>query len=203
MNAVTKLRRVSTADPGPEQLWEAFATRLRGFVASRVTNHADVDDILQDVFIKIQRGVGDLRDEDRLTAWMFRTTQNTIIDYYRSAPRWRERPVDTLHDVDIQPGADAQFDDPSLVRAEVSACLRPLVEELPDHYRRALELVDLGGISQTEAAGMLGLSVSGVKSRVQRARRQLFDRLSALCTVTIDARGGPIDCAPAPASCCA
>lgn len=191
-----------TSDAGIEQLWDDFATRLRAFIASRVNNHADVDDILQEVFIKIQRGADQLRDQDRLTTWMFRIAHNTIIDYYRSAPRRRERPVDTVHDEDAHPGADAQFDDPSVVRAEVSACLRPLINELPNHYRQALEMVEVNGTSQTEAARIAGMSVSGMKSRVQRARARVFDRLASLCALTLDPRGGPIDCAPAQGSPC-
>ena len=183
-------------------LWDDFATRLRGFIASRVSNQADVDDILQEVFIKIQRGAGQLRDDDRLTAWMFRIANNAIIDHYRSAPRRRELPVDTFRDEEGHPGVDERIDDPAPVRAQVSACLLPLIQQLPEHYRQALEIVELGGTSQTDAARHLGLSVSGMKSRVQRARSQLLDRLSELCALTVDARGAPIDCVPAPDSSC-
>lgn len=202
MSVTTSPSPHPTSDVGIEQLWDDFARRLRAFIATRVSNHADVDDILQEVFIKVQRGADQLRDEDRLTTWMFRVAHNTIIDYYRAAPRRRERPVDTFPDEDGHPGADVQFDDPAAVRAEISACLRPLIDKLPDHYRQALEMVELDGTSQTEAARIAGMSVSGMKSRVQRARSQVFDRLSSLCALTIDPRGGPMDCAPAPGSPC-
>ncbi|MGI8872783.1 MAG: sigma factor-like helix-turn-helix DNA-binding protein, partial [Egibacteraceae bacterium] len=63
---------------------------------------------------------------------------------------------------------------------------------------RGAELVDLGGMSQTAAARQLGLSVSGMKSRVQRARARVFDRLAGWCAIAIDARGGPLECVPGP-----
>lgn len=185
-----------------EELWREFASRLRAFISTRVSNQADVDDILQEVFVKIQRNEGKLRNADRLTTWIFRIAHNTIIDHYRAAPRRREVPVDELDSDGHAPPSDAMIDDPSAVRAQLAACVQPLIAQLPAHSRQALELVELGGMSQTDAARELGLSVSGMKSRVQRARAQVFGQLNDWCSLTVDARGGPVDCQPGPDSPC-
>ena len=183
-------------------LWDRFAGGLRGFITTRVRNPADVEDILQDVFVKVQRGAHGVRDTERLTTWIFRIANHAIIDHYRSAPRRREVPVEEFERVDGVPGVDAAIDDQAVVRARMAACVRPLIQELPDRYREALEMVELQGMAQTEAARVLGLSVSGMKSRVQRARSQVLDRLNDWCSVALDTRGGPMDCQPRPDSPC-
>ena len=68
-----------------------------------------------------------------------------------------------------------------------------MIERLSDDYRQAINLVDLEGLAQHEAAARLGLSVSGMKSRVQRGRRQLRDMLEACCTIELDRRRGVAD----------
>lgn len=64
---------------------------------------------------------------------------------------------------------------------------------MPEHYRRALELTDLGGLTQERAAAQLGLSTSGMKSRVQRGRRLLREEVTRCCEVALDSRGGLAD----------
>lgn len=72
--------------------------------------------------------------------------------------------------------------------AELAACLTPMLERLPEPYREAVRLTELNGVSQVDVAGRLGLSVSGMKSRVQRGRRLL--RISSAAALDFDRRGG-------------
>ena len=72
-------------------------------------------------------------------------------------------------------------------------CLTPLLAMVPDSYRSALELTDLGGLTQDQAAAQLGLSSSGMKSRVQRGRRMLRDGVGKWCRIELDARGARAD----------
>jgi RNA polymerase sigma-70 factor (ECF subfamily) len=68
-----------------------------------------------------------------------------------------------------------------------------MIERLPEEYRQAVVLVDLEGLTQREAAAQLGLSLSGMKSRVQRGRRQLKEMLEACCMIELDRRRGVTD----------
>ena len=68
-----------------------------------------------------------------------------------------------------------------------------MIERLSGEYRQAVILVDLEGLAQHEAAAQLGLSLSGMKSRVQRGRRQLKGMLEACCTIELDQRRGVLD----------
>jgi RNA polymerase sigma-70 factor (ECF subfamily) len=185
-----------TRAPATELLWQQFADRLRGFIAARVADPDAVEDVLQEVFVRIHRSAGDMRDPDRITGWIFRITRNAIIDHYRSAPRRRETPVD-----EVTPEAPPQPDDPEdglagEVRRELSACVRPLLHQLPPTYREALELVELDGLTQAAAAARVGISVSGMKSRVQRGRARLHRTLADRCEIAVDARGAPLACVP-------
>ena len=189
-------------DDAMEDLWRTFSSRLRAFIISRVGNPADADDILQDVFVKIARTSSTLRDADRLTTWMFRIAHNAIIDHYRAAPRRRELPVDDVPPVSVSSPQEDAIDDPAGVRAQLASCVRPLLDQLPEPYREALELVELDGMAQIQAAEALGLSVSGMKSRVQRGRAKALEQLNDWCSVSTDARGGPVDCVPTHGSQC-
>ncbi len=102
-------------------------------------------------------------------------------------------------------GDDTDDDtDPARARQELARCLEPLVRRLPEPYREALTLTDLGKLSQVEAARVAGLSVPGMKARVQRARAKVLELLTACCDVALDGDGqiaevqrtGPCACTP-------
>ena len=92
-------------------------------------------------------------------------------------------------------------------REGLIAALRPFVERLPAIYREVIMLSELEDVPHAEIARRLAISVSGVKSRVQRGREQLHKMLTDCCQISLDARGGVVDCVPrqetAAAGCCA
>jgi RNA polymerase sigma-70 factor (ECF subfamily) len=90
---------------------------------------------------------------------------------------------------------------------ELLSALALFIAELPSPYREALTLTELEGVPQKDAAVMLGISVSGMKSRVQRGRMKLKAALDACCHFVVDARGKVVDCerlpnARLPKGCC-
>lgn len=175
-------------------LWAEFGDRLRGFIARRVANEADVDDILQEVFLRIHQHLNSVQRADRLGAWLFQITRNAIADHYRGPARRRELAADTTFELTVDERdnavntAEAERES-AQAQQELAACLRPMVLRLPPHYRAAVSLVDLEGLTQRKAAERLGLSVSGMKSRVQRGRRALKAMLHDCCRVQLDAGG--------------
>jgi RNA polymerase sigma-70 factor (ECF subfamily) len=174
-----------------EVLWDAFHQRLRAYVARRVENPADVDDIVQDIFVRIHERIDSVEHEERVYAWMYQIARHSIIDYYRAPRRRRERPGADAELNNIQ-APDLDADDLSAVE-ELTRCLTPLFDQLTPSYRDALELTEFKGLTQREAASAQQISVSGLKSRVQRGRRQLHDLLRACCEIELDRRGGVIN----------
>lgn len=80
--------------------------------------------------------------------------------------------------------------------SELTECVAFFVARLPSPYREAITLTELQGMSQREAAEMLGVSLSGVKSRVQRGRQRIRRMFEECCEMSLDARGRVTDCAP-------
>jgi RNA polymerase sigma-70 factor (ECF subfamily) len=187
-------------------LWRDLHPRLRGFVRTRIADPEAADDVAQEVLLRLHRSLADLRVEDRLDAFAYRIARNTIIDHYRARARAKEVPA-APEELTSRIDADADTDDdPNGERAvqELARCLEPLVQRLPEPYREALMLTDLGGLSQVAAASVTGLSVPGMKTRVQRARAQVHELLTSCCDVALDnrrqiaevRRTGPCACTP-------
>jgi RNA polymerase sigma-70 factor, ECF subfamily len=178
-----------------EALWHELRDRLRSFIARRVRSPQDAEDILQEVMLRIHRHSGDLEHTDRVASWAYRITANSIADHYRRPAR-RELASGQAMDIAEPAGAAATTvwvePDSAELRAELADCLAPLTARLPELYREALDVTEFQGITQAEAAGRLGLSVSGMKARIQRGRKQLKDLLLDCCEVELDRRGGVI-----------
>jgi RNA polymerase sigma-70 factor (ECF subfamily) len=188
-----------------EQIWHEFHERLRAFVARRVDNEADVKDILQTVFLRLHQNLASLNHADHLAFWLFQVTRHAVADYYRTAERQREIPTDFRlePELDLDSPYSSLITDPSdaddhraKVIKELSSCLRPLTQHLPAHYHEAITLVELEGLTRHEAAKQVGLSVSGMKSRVQRGRQMLKTLLLEYCQIELDCRGSVINCEP-------
>ena len=190
--------RLPLVGDGPnetERAWAEFHLRLRSFVSRRVTQRADAEDIVQKVFLDMHRSLPTLRGRDSVGAWLHRTAANAVVDYYRAPVRRREVAAGATDDLEGL-GRPATSRDGLEVKDEhfAAACLRPMVDRLPEEYRRAIDLVELGGLTQAAAAGREQISLSGMKSRVQRARRQLKAALLQFCEIALDARGGVMSC---------
>ena len=180
----------SCCGQGPSQNCRCYtdadtaAEAVRSYVRRRVPHAQDAEDITQDTLLRIYRSVEDLREASAFEAWMYRIARSAITDHYRRAPR-QPVPLDPS-DIELTSGP---ADDAPTAETQVASCLRTLLAHLPAEHRRALELTDLGDLTQQQAADQLGLSTSGVKSRVQRGRRLLRAEIRRCCEVTLDSNG--------------
>ncbi|MEK9140927.1 MAG: sigma-70 family RNA polymerase sigma factor, partial [Nitrospirota bacterium] len=75
-----------------EELWQLVHDGLRAFIAKRVNDHDHVDDILQDVFVRVHRQMDTVNDPRRIVSWIYQVTRNAIIDHYRKPGSRREIP---------------------------------------------------------------------------------------------------------------
>lgn len=182
--------------------WQELHGNLRAFIGRRVRNQADVDDLVQRVLLQIVKGLGSLRDAERLHAWVYRTARNVIVDYYRSSAARRDVAGGDAESVAGE-APEVPVDDEQVALRELASCLTPMLRQLQPAYREAVTLTDIEGITQADAAGRVGVSVSGMKSRVQRGRRQLKAVLEACCRVDLDRRGGIVGYQPREPDSCA
>lgn len=161
---------------------------VRRFMARRVEPGA-LDDLLQEVFLKVHESAGELRDVDRLAPWLFRIARNVVIDHLRKR---RTRTHASLEDADEPAAPEPEIN----FNQEMAAWFRPMMGLLPEEYRVALELTEIEGLTQRELAERCGLSLSGAKSRVQRAKHLLEGVVRACCDFEVDVHGNFVSCRP-------
>jgi RNA polymerase sigma-70 factor, ECF subfamily len=164
--------------PPISDLWIEHKTRLRAYIAKRVREREAVDDILQDVFLKAHASLNTVKSQGSLAAWLYRIAANAIADHYRGQKPSKELPEELA----------APEPEPDYI-AELASCLQPLIADLPETYRLPLVLSEIEGLTQKEVAARLGLSLSGAKSRVQRGREKLRQRLFECCDIETGERG--------------
>lgn len=177
-------------------IWDQVHEGLRAFIARRVRSEVEVEDLLQEVFLRVHRHVESLQQPDRVISWVFQITRNVIVDHYRSAEQRREWPAGSATDIqeglEVMPSKAEEND----AKYELSHCLRPMIDRLSPTYREAIILIELDGLTHQEAAAKLGLSVPGMKSRVQRGRQRLRHMLDECCVIELDRRRGVTEFRP-------
>jgi RNA polymerase sigma-70 factor, ECF subfamily len=188
----------SQRGPGPpdvDAVWRDFRGPMLSFIGRRVSDRDSAEDILQDVMLRIHRHAAELTEVSAVSGWIHEIARNAIIDHYRRAVVRREQPIGAGLELEHPPPVEPE-PVPAEARAELAACLAPLLAQLPAIYREALQLTDLEGLTQAAAAARVGLTTSGMKARVRRGRGQLKELLTNCCEVALDRRGGVIDYRP-------
>ena len=160
-----------------ENIWHEYHIRLAAFIRSKVAEDM-VDDLLQDVFMKIHIRIDSLKEDAKLESWLYQITRNTIIDHYRS-----KQTTEELLEWIEQPHIEEEEE---TIRKELSSCLEQMVKELPEKYRKSVQMSEIENRTQKEVAEHEGISLSGAKSRVQRGRALLKAMLHDCCKFEIN-----------------
>jgi RNA polymerase sigma-70 factor (ECF subfamily) len=165
--------------------WNELGARLRVYVSRRV-NAGDADDVVQTVMVKLIERRGEI-DGDSVRAWLFAVTRNAVAEYYR-----QQRPLidlDTFGDI-----AQTDKTDPAdRAIGNLSDCLDPMLKTLDSSDADLLRRIDLEGGAQTDLATSLGMPLSTLKSRVQRARTKLRSAFDVCCSIELGRNGAPIE----------
>jgi RNA polymerase sigma-70 factor (ECF subfamily) len=146
----------------------------------------------------MHRNLGHLRDQERFGSWVFRIAENAIVDNARM--RARHPVVPTAPSDSALQSDDAASDAEALLPA-LAECVALFVARLPSPYREAVTLTELEGLTQKDAAELLGVSLSGLKSRVQRGRQKMRAMFEACCELSLDCRGRVLECHPRQQNC--
>jgi RNA polymerase sigma-70 factor (ECF subfamily) len=176
-----------------ETIWTTYQPDLQRFITRRVADTATAEDLLQEVYIKLHTHHATLRDAARMQAWLYQVARNAIYDYYRR----RKSSVELTDHF----AAETEIEDEITVR--LASSVRAMVDLLPPDYREALLLTEFEGMAQKDLAQHLGISVSGAKSRVQRARKMLRELMEQCCAFEFDRFGKVIDYHPRQMCCAA
>ena len=192
---------VERARAGDERAFEALVTAYERLVYTlayqRLRSEPDAQDAAQETFVKAWLSLPGFRGESRFSVWLCRIANNVCTDMQRK----RMLPSVSLDDAgrDGEGGLtvpDERYSpEAALEKIELWRELRKGLEALPDEYRQALTLRELGGLSYDEIAETLDIDMGAVKSRLYRARRKLCEFLAAGGNISVEtpskkAKGG-------------
>jgi RNA polymerase sigma-70 factor (ECF subfamily) len=190
--------------------WGRLRSDVSRLVAGRLPSRADVEDVVQEVLLRVWKHGASIRDEERFGGWLSRVAYTAAADHMRARQRHpvaRYEPANGAESPTAVDQAGAPDEDEAGCKPLIAAVLRPFIAVCPSPYRETLAMSELDGLSHPVIAEKLGLSVSAVKSRVQRGRDLLRQMLERCCAIGLDARGAPVSCevrpdAVLPPGCC-
>jgi RNA polymerase sigma-70 factor (ECF subfamily) len=171
------------------QVWSEYHAGLERFVARRINDASDVEDVVQSLFLRLHRGLAAGTAPTQVKAWVYESARHAIVDFYRAKGRRREASIGTMEDIEAL-ASEATRPRSPIEESSLAACVPHFLRQLPATFRDALEMTAIRGVTQTEAAARVGLSEPGMKARVQRGRKRLKQALLDCCEVTLDPRGG-------------
>ena len=154
---------------------------------SRIVGSNDAEDIAQDVFDKVNRGLEGFQGKSRLSTWIYRIATNTAIDRSRSAAykhATEHIAIADSADHDALSGIEDHKSpsiDQIVIRKEMSECINEYIDKLPSDYKTIIVLSELEGLANREIAEILDISIDNVKVRLHRARARLKASLNEAC----------------------
>lgn len=165
-----------------EAAWRQYSDQLLAFICKKIDSHADAEDVLADVFLKLAKQTDAARVPHKLSNWLYLVTKNAIIDYYRLKKPLARLPEDLTQDI---PSPQAI--------STLSACILPIIEELPEPYKLPIIRSEIDGKTHSQVAAELALTLPAVKSRILRGRKKLKDLMAKRCTFYYDESGRLVD----------
>lgn len=154
-------------------IYEDFSEKIRAYLMGKVRSPEDVDDLTQEIFIKIHKSLASLKDEKKLAPWIYSIVRNSITDYYRKKDIGGAE-IDENISYSEDNGEDKNL-------SGILYCLNVFIDRLPEKYREPLVLSDIDGVKQKDLAERMGLSYTGLKSRVQRGREMIKGMFIECC----------------------
>lgn len=165
-----------------EKAWIKYQQQLFSFIRFKVETLEDAEDILNDVFVKLTQTANENAIPENVSSWLYRVTKNRIVDYYRAKKRFEKLPEDL----------STESEDTNMIR-QLSNCLLPMIQALPETYQQPLMLSEIEGKRYKEVAAELDLSLSAVKSRILRGREKLHKSMVSCCTIHRNDAGEVVD----------
>jgi len=177
---VRLMRLVAEGDTAAfEQLIGRHQALVAGTIARMLGSNADVEDIAQQVFIRVWKSAGRYVARAKFTTWLLKITRNLVFNEMRRAKRHPHLPVQIEPEAEEMPLRDeaTATPDATLLQNELQGAIENAITLLPETQRMALVLRRYEELSYDEIAGVLELSVPAVKSLLFRARTELRERL--------------------------
>jgi RNA polymerase sigma-70 factor (ECF subfamily) len=151
--------------------------RLTRFVANIVDDQDEAENIVQETFAEAYRQIDRFRGDSKVSTWLFSIARHLAYGHLRKSKRHNYLEHDTIEFLQADQGAPRDSTEEEVEMEERRRIVHDALEDLPDHYRRVVQLRDLEEQSTAEAAEQLGLTEVNVRVRLHRARKQLKGHL--------------------------
>ena len=178
---VRLMRLVGRGDTGAfEELIQKHQALVAGTVARMLGSNSDVEDIAQQVFIRVWKSARRYVPRAKFTTWLLKITRNLVFNEMRRTKRHAQVPLQPEPGAEDPPMKDEMIlaPDASLLETELQRTIEQAILQLPETQRMALVLRRYEQLSYEQIAEVLDLSVPAVKSVLFRARSELRSRLS-------------------------
>lgn len=154
-----------------EMLYHQFKRRVFG-IAHRIVGPGDAEEVAQEAFVRVFRGLASFRGDSQLSTWIYRLTVNAALSHVARRNRRQEISDDGMPEVAAPPDPER---DPGL-----AARIQDALGQLPAGYRAILVLHDVEGLSHEECASILACRVGTCKSQLHKARARMRELLGAM-----------------------
>ncbi len=156
-----------------QKIWSDFNDELYFFILKKVKNRDAANDVFQNTFLKIHKNLSQLKKEEKVRAWIFQIARNEIATHFNEESIYVENLNKEI----------------SLPEYQHICCFDKFIDDLPEIYRQAIELIYIKGQKQKDVAKELEISLENVKARIKRAKDILKERFNECCKYKFDKNG--------------
>ena len=164
------------------KVYKEYQPKILHYI-SRLTSDNEAEDITQEVFEKINRGLSGFKGKSQLSTWIYRIATNAALDRLRSPSfkRNTEELTEASDNNNVWTNHKKAPVDQQLIRKEMSECVQEHIDKLPSDYKAVILLSEQEGLTNQEIADILQVSLDNVKIRLHRARVSLKKILDEAC----------------------
>jgi len=169
-----------------DDVYNEFHEKIGRYV-ERMVGKDEAEDVTQEVFVKVDKGMEGFKGESSLSTWIYKIATNAALDKIRSRSFQEGAKRVSLDAPGDETGGEGICVETSLtaereaIRNEMNECIREYVDKLPENYRTVIILSELKDLKNQDIAEVLGISLDTVKIRLHRARARLKEEFEAGC----------------------
>ena len=167
-------------------IWIDLNEELYKFILGKIKDEQIAKDIHQDVFLKIQNKIHQLKHTSKLTSWVYQITRNTINECYKKCYRLKKVEFEEHH-IEMNQEEEDNLND------EILISMKQIIEVLPADSKKLIKLYEFEDMSHKEISKKLDIKENTSKSRLKRAKEKLKNQLDECCIFQIDKFGNVLD----------
>lgn len=174
---------VALAQGGDRRAFDLLVVKHQRRVARLVTRYirssGDVEEVVQDAFVRAWRGIGSFSGESSFSTWLYRIATNVSLNWLRDHKRENAARLDSESAEYAIDAAVSEGDDPerTLVAQQIARTVQAALDKLPEAQRECLVMYETEGKPYQEIADQLGIPIGTVRARIFRAREFLAKSL--------------------------